>query len=277
MACIICLSGCGATIYLLAELNHNYSLMGFRTTFPCSLFLLLWVSSTSFSHSIEGNILLCCFAIEIFSLFGCYQQPLSIGQTFLLFLTVGTGSIISCEHIIYVPIYYTLLAFLQGLSIRSFFAGLAGLIFPYWWLFACLFFTDNMNIFPQFNIQPELLSEGVHVSFLPMEWTLSGYIALLFICGSIYLLKNDFQNKLRTRAYLHALLIWTCYSAAILFLFPNKSEAHLPAIFLGTSIIGGHMFSLSSNKFSNWCFLSALLALILISVFNVWKPQCLFS
>lgn len=272
----ICLLGCFTATYLLADLNHNYSLMGIRTTFPCSLFLLLWASTTIFSHSIEGNILLCCFAIEIFYLFGCYQQPLSIGQTFLLFLTVGIGNIVSKEHFIYAPLYYLLLVFFQGLSVRSFFAGLVGFILPYWWIFAFAFWSDEMSVFSQLNSSLEIFDKRTYTFISPIEWILLGYIAILSISGSIYLLRNDFQNKLRTRALLQALLIWICYSSIALFLLPAKYETLLPAIYWGTAIIGGHMFSHSSNKISNWCFILALLILALIAILNIWRPQYLF-
>lgn len=276
LAGAVCLLACVATIYLLAGIEHNYTLMGRRTTFSYSLLLLLWGSFPSFSHSIEGNILLCLLAIELSCLYGCYQQSIPIEQTFLLFLTVSIGCIVSWTHVIYVPLYYALLVFLQGLSARSFFAGLAGLLFPYWWLFVYAYVADKMDVFLLFI--PSIIGplECNLCSSAPLiEWILYGYIAILFISGTVYLLRNDFQSKLRTRALLYALLWWTYSSVIIFFLLPNNREIHLSSIVLGTSIIVGYMFSHSSGKISNWCFLLALLALLLILIFRVWMPQYL--
>lgn len=262
---------CGYTVFLLANLNENYSLSGHRSTLHCSIFLLLWAAFSLFNHTFEGSLTLCFLLIEVSFLFRCYQESMPIIQTFTLFLLIGLNSLLCPVVLWYIPFFYLALYFFKGMTPRTFFAGVMGLTLPYWFLFVYFFCIDETSLFQHFK--DSFLKVGyINVSEYPITmWFILGYTLLLLVSGNVYMELNRYQDKIRTRLFLHTFL-WISFYSLLLTVFQaeNYQITIIPVLF-GASLLGGHMFALSSTKFSNFSFIAAILLLLLIIVYSIWK------
>lgn len=261
----------GYTVYLLADLNAVYSLLGRRSTLHCSIFLLLWAAFSSFGHTLEEHLTLSFLLSGISCLLRCYQDSMPVRQTFALFLLTGLNSLFCPAVLWYVPFLYIVLSLFKGMNSRTFFAGLSGLLLPYWFLFVYLFYTDMTGVFRSFwNSFPEI--GHIHFSgFSVKEWAVSGLALLLLVSGSVYMELNSYRDKIRTRLFLHTFLWLSLYSIALSLFHTEGCRTWMIPVLLGASLLGGHMYSLSSTRFSNYSFIIVSLLLLLTSVYSSWR------
>lgn len=262
---------CLLALYLLAELNSAYSLVGRRTMLHGLFFLLLWVAAPFASHCVEANLMLCCLLVSISQLFGSFQQRQASVSLFTLFLFVGLGSMVCLPVWVLVPWLFIASWFFQSLSMRSFFAGLMGFLWPYWVLFVYAFCADRLEIFANLfhSLVPSLLSGYEMVS--PMAWTLWGGAWVLFFGSLGYVLYHYGRYKIRTRLFLAFLLWWTLAVGLLWILVPSAGHLLLPLFFACVGLLAGHLFSFTHTRASNICFLGVLVWLVMLSVYScVW-------
>lgn len=262
---------CGYTVFLLANLNEIYSLSGHRSTLHSSIFLLLWATSSLFNRTFEENLTPCFLLMEVSCLFRCHQESMPIGQTLTLFLLVSLNSLFCPVVLWYVPFFYIALFFFKGMTPRTFFAGVIGVVLPYWFLFVYFFCTDKISIFHNFwDSFPKL--EYIDISKYPIRmWYILEYALLLLVSGCVYMELNRYQDKIRTRLFLHTFLWMSFYSLFLIAFQPESFQITIIPVLFGASLLGGHMFALSSTKFSNLSFIAAILSLLLIITHSVWK------
>lgn len=255
-------------IYLLTELNNAYSLVGHRSTLHTSLFLLLWTSFPSLSHSVCGNLFLVCLLSAVSSLFRSYQNSLSVWAISCLFFYVGLASLLHLSALLLIPLFYVSMAVFRAFSLRTFFAGIVGFLFPYWVFFVYAFYTDEMGIF----LAPWLSFDQILVwdyATIPLAgWLAVAYAALLFFSCAGYVLFNGRRYKIRTRLFLLFLIWWSFFGLLLVGLMPSAWWLMVSPVLLGVSLLAGHTFMLSSTRVSNIFFLVALVLLVVLSVYN---------
>lgn len=262
---------CLLALYLLAELNNAYSLVGRRTMLHGLFFLLLWTAAPFAGHCVEANLTLCLLLASLGQLFGSFQQRQASFSLFNLFLFTGLGSMVCPPVWGLVPLLFVASWFFQSLTVRSFCAGLLGLLCPYWMLFVFAFCTDRLKLFANLfhSFTPSLLSGYGSVS--PMAWTLWGGSWVLFFGSLGYVLYHYGRYKIRTRLFLAFLLWWTLAMGLLWVLVPPAGNALFPLFFAGVGLLAGHLFSFVYTRASNVCFLLLLAWLVGMSVYsNVW-------
>lgn len=97
-----------------------------------------------------------------------------------------------------------------------------------------------------------------------------GYLFLLFIVSSVHCLVAGYEDKIRTRSYLHFLIFLTFCIFVYILLQPAQTFHLLPLLLIGVSILTGHFVVLTNSRASNVFFICALAGLILLFGFNVW-------
>lgn len=265
---------CSAILYLLIELNNTFSIIGrHRTMFHSSIFLLLWVSVSYLSHQVSANLVTLCLLLAIFQLFSCYQQPYVVTKVFWLFVFIGFTSLFFPPIFLYVPLFYITLAFYKALTLRSFFAGLVGLILSYWLLFGHAFWHDVMPLF--YAPFKSLVSfSPISYEHIPLHiWITLGYTLLLSLVSSVYFCMNSYQNKLRTRSYLFFIVFFVLYSFILLLLLPQHVVLFLSLMILGCSVLAGHLFLLSTTRICNIFFITSVVVLLIMTILNIWMPS----
>ena len=258
-------------LYQLAEVNNAYSLVKRRTMLHGIIFMLLWVSAPFSCHSIEANLLLCCLLTSISFLFKSFQQRESSAEAFNIFLFLGLGSIIALPTLCLIPLLYMAMWFFQSLSIRSFFAGLAGVLWPYWILFVYALSVDKLPLFSDlFNSFTHSMSNYADIPL--MAWVLYGVSSVLFICSFAYISYQYGRYKIRTRLLLSFVLWWTFFMMVMWILFPLSYALFSPILFMSVGILTGHLFSNTTTRISNILFLVVSAILVSITIYsNLWK------
>lgn len=260
----------GATAYLLIELNNAYSLIRVRTTFQCTVFILS-VSSCPFLFPLQTGSLAClCLLAGIYFLFRTYQRQEPAARMFQAFLFTGIGTILFPELFFYVPLFFIGAFKFQSLTFRTFFAGVLGLMLPYWFLLGNAYFYNQMELFYEPFRQL--------ASFLPVDYSqvaighlLPGALAILvFIVSAIHFWATGYQDKLRSRSFLNFIILITTGTILLCLLQPQHLCSLYPVLLSGCSILAGHLFANSSNKLSNVFFITYLILLTGLTIYNLW-------
>lgn len=261
------------TIYLFIELNNAFSIVGRRSVLPVSFLLLFWGGAPFFNHSVSANAVLFLMVLAAYILFCSYQMHDSVGHAFLLFVCLGVSSLLHPQVLWFIPLFYAYLYIYQVLSVRSFLAAFLGILFPYWLLFVYAFWTRQLPLFyaswmAMFDLQP------IDYSVVPYTaWATLSFASLLLMVSAVHFVRNDFLDKIRTRAFLNSLISLAGFSLIIFFLQPQHYVFLSSFVLISSSILCSHFFSLTESRSSNIFFIAVVVVLFLLSFCNIWMPS----
>lgn len=268
---------CLLTTYIVMETNARLHVIRIRTRMMSCVWLVL-VASLAFMHPIGKPIIasaLLCFSYHL--LFHCYQQHRPEANVFHAFLMLGMGSFCTPFMLLMaVPFFLYLVVFLRSLTRKAFWAGILGLLVPYWCLAVWCFVTSDMQGFV------ECLTEMVQFEkpdvealvALPFSVQVSGaVIALLSIVGIVHYLRNNFNDKIRVRMMLYIYVSQTLLLMAFLLLQPAQYPTLLALLTASASPLIAHYFSLTSSILSNIFFVLSLLLVAAMATLNLWMTS----
>mgnify|MGYP000482460116 FL=1 len=137
---LISFISCALTGYMMIEINTAFTLIRTRTMLHVSLFGFI-ISACMFLHPFHiSNLVPPAFIIALFQLFRSYESGQASGNIFHSFFFIGLGSLAFPQLLYFAPLFYiSMISFSFLLSAKTFFAGLVGLIVPYWFLFGYAF------------------------------------------------------------------------------------------------------------------------------------------
>ncbi len=256
--------------YSLIELNSTFAIIRMRASVQTSLFLLFTAACPVLHQLHAGNIAAIAILLSIYFLFKSYQSHQSSGDLFHSFVFIGIGSLAFPQFMILMPIWLIGAYNFQSLNIRSFFAAIIGWSIPYWFLFGHAYYHGDMALLYKPFIDL--------TSFQPVDFraiSLSDiatitYLFILFAVSSIHCFATSYQDKIRTRSYLRFLVFVDFCLFILLVLQPIHIACLLSSLFVGVSILVGHLFVLTRNKISNLFFIFSLIGLISLYIFNLW-------
>ena len=196
-----------------------------------------------------------------------YIKPAS--YLFHAFVFMGMGSLLFPQLMFFVPVFWIGAYSFQSLHPKSFFASLIGWSVPYWFLLGYTYLSGHMELFYQPFL--ELVNfRSIRFGFRPWELATIGYILLLYIVSSSHCLIAGYEDKIRTRSYLHFLI----FLNFCIFVYIGLQPALYPHLFslllIGTSILIGHLFVLTNSRSSNLFFIIMLVGLFTLFGFNLW-------
>ena len=147
---------------------------------------------------------------------------------------------------------------------------------PYQWLFwfdmVCALAVSAIDLaFPQIlkTLTGGLFTQPAPTIYRAIAWVGAGLL-LLYVVSVAHCLATGFSDKLRTRSYLHFLLLVNGLLFLLAFLQAWLCIQILPLLLIGVSLLSGHLFALSGGKAANIFFVVSLLLLLLLFVFNLW-------
>lgn len=198
-----------------------------------------------------------------------YQQSKPASYLFHAFVFIGMGSLLFPQLIFFVPVFWIGAYSFQSLHPKSFFASLIGWSVPYWFLLGYAYLSGHMDLFYQPFL--ELVNfRSILLGFRPWELATIGYILLLYMVSSSHCLIAGYEDKIRTRSYLHFLI----FLNFCIFVYIGLQPALYPHLFslllIGTSILIGHLFVLTNSRSSNLFFIIMLVGLFTLFGFNLW-------
>ena len=97
-----------------------------------------------------------------------------------------------------------------------------------------------------------------------------GYLFILYVVSSVHCIVAGYEDKIRTRAYLHFLIFLNFCIFLFIVLQPTLSMNLLSLLLIGVSILVGHLFVLTNSRTSNLFFIGSMVALIALFCFNIW-------
>lgn len=259
----------GVIGYLLIALNNTFAIIRMRASVQTVIYFLL-IAVCPWLHTLyAGDLATVLFLMALFFLFRSYQQSRSSGDLFHAFVFLGAGSLIFPQLMFFMPLFWVGAFNFQSLRPKSFFASLTGWSLPYWFLLGHAYYHEQMELF--YAPFRELTTFTPFGTTVPLhELATIGYLLVLFVVSAAHCLISGYEDKIRTRSYLHFLIFLTFCMFVYLGLQPSLSAHLLPLLLTGVSFLTGHLFVLTDSRGTNLFFIGALLLLVLLFGFNVW-------
>lgn len=257
--------------YFLIELNNTFAIIRMRASVQTSLYFLLITVCPRLHQLYAGDVAAAALLLSLYFLFKSYQQSQPSTYLFRSFTFIGAGSLLFPQLTLFAPIWLIGAYNFQSLTLRSLCAAVLGWTLPYWFLFGYAFYHQQMELF-----YVPFIELG---TFQPIRWiaefpvwevvTLS-YFFILFIVSMVHSLVTEYKDKIRTRAYLHFLML-LCFSLfTFILLQPTHSVDLLSLLLVVVVILLGHLYALSNSRLSNGFFIGSTVGLILLYTFNLW-------
>lgn len=261
---------CACATYLIIELNTTFALIRTRTTLPSSFFLICF-SICPFLHTFDADTFLPLLFIGVlFSLFRSFESPYASTTIYHAFCCVGIIGIIIPQILYLTPVLYLLMIQLRSLTPRTFFAGLLGLLTPYWLGSCYLLYEGNwLETARQFHQQLIPVIPDYNLLDWDQYLSLGIMLAIAILCTAQSLI-HTYQDKVQTRILLRTLMVLEIIVIAFILLLPSAFNGLFPMLLVCTSIYFGHFFALVFNRFTK-IGLGVILALLgIMTLFNLW-------
>ena len=233
---VINLLVCALTAYLLIEINTAFTLIRTRSTLHVSFYVFL-STACLFLHSFQYAVFApLTFLIAISQLFSSYESPYPAGSIFHAFFFIGLGS----------------------------------LLFPQLLYFVPLFYYDKMNLFYH-PLQELIHFQPISYGTLGMDRIIScGIITLISLVSSVHYFHVSYLDKVRTRIFLFFLIAVEAWIYLLGILQPQHFDILLQMQIIVGSILTGHLFTLTHNRFTGIFFIITFVLLIVLTIYNLW-------
>ena len=272
--CLLGLILCLLTTFVVMETNAQQHIIRIRTRMMSCVWLVL-AASLSFMHPLGEPIVAAAFlCVSYLLLFRSYQRHRPQAIVFHAFLMLGIGSF--CAPVMLamaIPYFLYLAIFLRSLTKRAFWAGILGIIVPYWCYAVWCFVTGNLQSsldrlteMAQYEI-PTLEA----ITSMPFVWQVSAaVIILLSIVSIIHYLRTNYDDKIRVRMILYIYLSQTILLIAFLLLQPAHYQTTMALLVASASPLIAHYFSLTGSWFSTFFFFLSLVLIAGMATLNLW-------
>jgi hypothetical protein len=272
--CLLGLVLCLLTTYIVMETNAQQHIIRIRTRMMSCVWLIL-AASLAFMHPIGEPIIAAAFlCASYYLLFLCYQRHRPQKFIFHAFLMLSLGSF--CAPVMLpmaIPFFLYLAIFLRTLPRKAFWAGIIGLVVPYWCYAVWCFITNDLGSFvvrltdmAQFEM-PTVEA----ITSMPFVWQVSaGVVALLSIVSIFHYLRTNYDDKIRVRMILYIYVSQTLLLMAFLLLQPAYYQTTMALLVASASPLIAHYFALTGNWLSTIFFLLSLLLTAGMATLNLW-------
>ena len=238
-----------AACFMLYEINMMFSIIKVKTSFHLTLFLFI-AAALRFNDMTAGHYSAIFIMLSILFLF---YATFKAEHNFKIF---QTGAYLSVASVFYapslwlIPVYLLGIAYLNMMNIKSFWAFIVGLIFPYWIISGICLYTDNWQMLPQIltELHPEHFFNLTSVGMT--DAIAACYMLSLTLCGAIYIGMSSTEEKTATRSFLHFFLFCSFACFLLMLIYPEdiRSILFMQAPF--TSIMAARFFVQASGKAS---------------------------
>lgn len=261
---------CACVTYLIIELNTTFALIRTRTSLPSAFFLVCF-SVCPFLHTFgAGTFLPLLFIGMLFSLFRSFESPSASTTIYHAFCCVGIIGIIVPQTLYLTPVLYLLMIQLRSLNPRTFFAGVLGLLTPYWLGSCYLLYKGNWLETAQ-EFRQQLIPVISDYNLLGWDQYLSlGILLVITLLCTAQSLTQTYQDKVQTRILLRTLMALEIIVIAFILLLPASFNGLFPMLLICSSIFFGHFFALVFNRFTQISLWVILALLGIMTLFNVW-------
>lgn len=263
------LLGTGVTAYLMVEWNNRHALLRIRSRLTSSTFLVL-SAACPFLHGWTTDMVVpACLACAYFLLFSSYQKVRAEGEIFHAFLCIGLGSLFFPPIVAVAPfLYFSMIVQMRSFCLRSFLAGLLGLLLPYWAYMGWAVWNNRLD-------EALSLAEG-YLTVPSPDYSVVGlhervslaFVLVLALFSVVHYLRTAYNDKIRTRMFFYVLIIQVVLLASMLAVVPQWHVMILRLLLVPASPLIGHYLALARGRLMNVWFVFILLAVVALAVFN---------
>lgn len=244
-----------ATGFLLYEVHMLYSLIKMRTSFHLVTFLFL-AAVIPVQEPSAGHYAAVCLMSAVIHLF---YATFKAGNTFKIF---QTGCYLSLAMMFYPPAIYLAPFFMLGIftlnmmNLKTCCAFIMGLLFPFWTVFVVAFVMDDLSFFVTLAEDFAITDAFDFTEYAVTDWLMLAYMFLLSLCGSIYLMLSDTEEKTSTRSFLYFFFTFTLACFVLIALFPADLYQLLFLLMPFTSVLAARFFVQSGTVVSSVLFIA---------------------
>lgn len=255
--------------YFLVVLNNAFAIIRMRASVQTSLFFLFTAVCPMLHTLSAGDWAAAFLLVSLFFLFASYQHSAPMGHLFHAFVFLGLGSLVLPQLTLFAPLFWIGAYMMQSLTLRSFFASIVGWGVPYWFLFTYAYTTGQMELFYA-PLRSLASFYPIGLDFNLSEWATLVYLFVLFVASAGHSLVAGYDDKIRTRSYLHFLILLAAFTFIYIVLQPALMVHLLPILLIPGSVLAGHLFVLTDSRASNVFFIASLVGLVVILTLNLW-------
>ena len=211
------------------------------------------------------------------AIFQAYQDKEAPGWVFYAFFCLGLASLTFIQIVFFVPFLWIMQGrYLMAMSWRNFWAGIVGLITPYWFIGAYYVISNQTeSLVKHFLAIADFQPLFVYQKDEHLMVTL-GFVVILGIIGSIHFLRNSFFDKIRTRMIYYMLMSMLFLAVVFIVLQPQHARVLLRIITISSSILIAHYIALTKTRLTNISFILIVILTLILTVYNLWIPSLLF-
>lgn len=268
----------GLATFLLAELSNRNSLIRIRSRLVGATFLALYTACPSLHTWTFSMVPMVCLILSYFQLFSVYQRPHPEGEVFRGFLFLGIASWFYPLLILIAPVlYFCLMVQLRALTWRTWFAGLFGLLLPYWCYAGWAIYNNVLNtafipFVKAFNF------DAPDYSAIPPEaLSVFGFTAFISLLSIFHFSRTSYNDKIRTRMYYYVMISMEILILTACALQPQHYNILLRLLIANSAILVAHYFALAKGRIMNYFFNICLLTLGVLTIFNYFDLWTLLS
>ena len=260
---------------LMVELNNHNSLMRtYSRMVSCSFLVFITMTSLP-TPSFKASIVTMCSIAFYLIIWTSYQDRRAAGWTFYAFFCVGLASLVFIQVGYFLPfLWLMMMVFTNSFSIRNFFASIIGLIMPYWFSAGYFAYTNNINglisHFAEFVNYQDLFD---YSQVTDHEVVNLLFLIILSTLGSIHFLHTSYADKIRTRMIYNSFILINYVSLAFIILQPQHIKELSSIMIVNTAPLTAHFITYTKGKLANIVFISALIIMVLILLYNIFIPE----
>ncbi len=265
---------CAVMTYLWIETNNAYSLLRIRSRLTSAIFVFL--TGCMFSlHPLQDSLFVSCLMLgSYYLIFKSYQQT-NVSVCFLhTFLCIGLGSLLFPQLLYFAPFYFWYASvYLRSLTWHSFWAGLTGLILPYWFMAGYALYTGEISILKAHFCELtnfRAFSLETYLQHPPLQAAIIGLIVIFSLVASIHYIRTSFNDKIRTRMFMYLILFQEFLITLFLILQPMHFGILSGLLIMNSAPILSHFFALTGSKLTNAAFILFLVLFTVLSLLNIW-------
>ncbi|MBO6006033.1 MAG: hypothetical protein J6P49_04175 [Paludibacteraceae bacterium] len=246
-----------AVAVMLFALNERDNMISQRTILPIFFYVLLMganVNAQSFVTSSVSNVFV---LLAMHNVFSGYRQFYPVRSTFNMGAYLALASLFCEEYLLLLPFFCLGMLRLNTLSLRTFFAGLLGLLAVYSLLFGSMYLIDDefaLTVYEEYASFFYVPAPEYEVNVLILLFYGAQSVCLLFAVMSIF--SRNYVDNMKGSKLLGVVIMLLIGAILMFHLFTNKMPSFYPLLAMLESILFAHYFTLHKSMFSRIIFLT---------------------
>ena len=256
---------------MMAELNNYYALIRIYSRMVSCSFLVMTTMSLFLFRSLDVAAVQLTMIGFLLLILRSYQDPRASGWTFYAFLSLGIGSVVFPQMLLFVPLLWILMAVcVISFSPRTFMSSLLGLLTPYWLVLVWILYEGNVSWLGahflsvvRFTTPFDLSGIGIH------QWLTFTFVLVAALTGAIHFILYSYQDRIRIRLIYEMFMTIDGFCFLLALVQPQLFDCLMGMAIVLTAPLIGHFLALTHSRLSGIAFIVFAVAALGLTIFNI--------